>query len=63
MNNNIKTINLFWIIFMGHVEAEAGMRTIQQAIAMQPVLSDTAHRKKTSSTNSNIKKRKQRKKP
>jgi|GEM_PF-4990976 len=62
MNDNIKTINLFWIIFMGRVEAGAGMEATLQTLALKPAMTDAGQRIKGVYVDPNTKKRKPRKK-
>jgi hypothetical protein len=62
MSNNLKTINLFWIIFMGRVEAGGGMEATLQTVALKPAATDAAKRTRAVRHDPDTKKRKSRKK-
>jgi hypothetical protein len=62
MSNNLKTINLFWIIFMGRVEDGGGMEATLQAVSLKPAATDAAKLNKAARHGPGTKKRKQRKK-
>ena len=63
MYRNQKKITLFWIIFMGHTEAEAGMKAVMQALAIKPEATDDVRNADKANREPNTKKRKERKKP